>query len=419
VIGCWDSHCSCRSHDPGLIAERQARRDEGHRPASPAGWGARQTLAEPYLVIPLRALVDRDHRARKCGKEEGHTRSARSASSAPSSTFKRLAAAGVDWKLDVAISEKARGIYKARLYVTSAEACWPPAGAGALRIAESDAKFRIRLDTPKLVLGHLRSARHPSVGKLLLEGRSYDFSPGTTRQPAERHPRRAARSYSAQAADARALLSRSRWRRRGARAAAARRRHHGRDARRTGRNPSFQGDFLPPLPRAGRAGDSAHAGRSRIRRTRRRIASVPVLRAPACTAARAAPRSTASCSSPHFRRVLLFELLRALRSIRPVRPVGWRSRCSSAAHRAPEHIALRRRLAIRTFACVGLIAGYLVRVLQSARLGLAFGAALGALYAMLYALLQAEDYSLLGGALLLFALLARLWLRRGASTGTA
>ena len=36
----------------------------------------------------------------------------------------------------------------------------------------------------------------------------------------------------------------------------------------------------------------------------------------------------------------------------------------------------------------------------------AFGAALGSLYAMLYALLQAEDYSLLGGSLLLFALLA-------------
>ena len=62
--------------------------------------------------------------------------------------------------------------------------------------------------------------------------------------------------------------------------------------------------------------------------------------------------------------------------------------------------------AARWLACVGLVCGYLVRVLKSARIGLAFGGALAALYAMLYALLKAEDYSLLGGALLLFGLLA-------------
>jgi inner membrane protein len=55
---------------------------------------------------------------------------------------------------------------------------------------------------------------------------------------------------------------------------------------------------------------------------------------------------------------------------------------------------------------VGLISGYLVRVLRSSWAGLAFGGALAALYAMLYALLKAEDYSLLGGSLLLFGLLA-------------
>jgi len=49
-------------------------------------------------------------------------------------------------------------------------------------------------------------------------------------------------------------------------------------------------------------------------------------------------------------------------------------------------------------------------VLKSARIALAFGAALGALYAMLYALLKAEDYALLGGALLLFGLLAAVML---------
>ena len=67
-----------------------------------------------------------------------------------------------------------------------------------------------------------------------------------------------------------------------------------------------------------------------------------------------------------------------------------------------EHIAFAHAYAIATAACVGLISGYLVRVLRSALAGLGFGAALAALYA----LLKAEDYSLLGGSLLLFGLLA-------------
>jgi inner membrane protein len=44
--------------------------------------------------------------------------------------------------------------------------------------------------------------------------------------------------------------------------------------------------------------------------------------------------------------------------------------------------------------------------LRSLRIAFAFGSGLAALYAMLYALLKAEDYSLLGGSLLLFGLLA-------------
>lgn len=55
---------------------------------------------------------------------------------------------------------------------------------------------------------------------------------------------------------------------------------------------------------------------------------------------------------------------------------------------------------------IALLALALLRVLRSVRIGAAFGAALAALYAMLYALLKAEDYSLLGGSLLLFGLLA-------------
>jgi inner membrane protein len=73
-----------------------------------------------------------------------------------------------------------------------------------------------------------------------------------------------------------------------------------------------------------------------------------------------------------------------------------------------EHIDFAAAYAIASFACVGLVTGYLMCVLRSAGIGLAFGGALAALYAMLYALLKAEDYSLLGGSLLLFGLLAAL-----------
>ena len=71
-----------------------------------------------------------------------------------------------------------------------------------------------------------------------------------------------------------------------------------------------------------------------------------------------------------------------------------------------EHIAFAAAYAIAAAACVGLVSVYLVHALRSVRLGLAFGAALSALYATLYSLLKAEDYSLLGGSLLLFGLLA-------------
>jgi inner membrane protein len=71
-----------------------------------------------------------------------------------------------------------------------------------------------------------------------------------------------------------------------------------------------------------------------------------------------------------------------------------------------EHLAFALAYALATLACTGLVAAYAVHVLRSARAGLAFGAALGALYGVLYVLLGAEDYALLGGAALLFALLA-------------
>jgi inner membrane protein len=109
-----------------------------------------------------------------------------------------------------------------------------------------------------------------------------------------------------------------------------------------------------------------------------------------------------------FAAFLLYELLRRL-AIHPVQYalVGLALAMFFLLLTAlSEHIDFAPAYGIATLACVGLISGYLVRVLHSARAGFAFGGALAALYAMLYALLKAEDYSLLGGALLLFGLLA-------------
>ena len=111
-----------------------------------------------------------------------------------------------------------------------------------------------------------------------------------------------------------------------------------------------------------------------------------------------------------FAAFLLFELLRRL-AIHPAQYglVGLALAMFFLLLTAlSEHIDFAAAYAIASFACVGLVTGYLVRVLRSAGSGLAFGGALAALYAMLYALLKAEDYSLLGGSLLLFALLAAL-----------
>jgi inner membrane protein len=73
-----------------------------------------------------------------------------------------------------------------------------------------------------------------------------------------------------------------------------------------------------------------------------------------------------------------------------------------------EHIGFGAAYALATAACVALISAYLVRI--SKAVALFFGSSLTALYGVLYALLQSEDYALLGGSLLLFALLAAVML---------
>lgn len=70
-----------------------------------------------------------------------------------------------------------------------------------------------------------------------------------------------------------------------------------------------------------------------------------------------------------------------------------------------EHIPFPLAYIVASGACVGLLAFYVGHVLQSARRGLGFGGMLAGLYAVLYVLLLSEDYALLLGSLLLFAVL--------------
>lgn len=71
-----------------------------------------------------------------------------------------------------------------------------------------------------------------------------------------------------------------------------------------------------------------------------------------------------------------------------------------------EHIGFAAAYLVSAVACVGLITYYVTHVLGSRTHGLGFGAALATLYALLYAILGSEDYALLTGSVLVFAVLA-------------
>jgi inner membrane protein len=71
-----------------------------------------------------------------------------------------------------------------------------------------------------------------------------------------------------------------------------------------------------------------------------------------------------------------------------------------------EHLGFGAAYAVSAAACVGLIGYYVRHVLDSRTQGAGFGAALAGLYALLYTILSSEDYALLMGSVLVFALLA-------------
>jgi inner membrane protein len=71
-----------------------------------------------------------------------------------------------------------------------------------------------------------------------------------------------------------------------------------------------------------------------------------------------------------------------------------------------EHIAFIWAYGVSSLASVGLLGFYIRYVVHSSKLATGFAGSLGVLYGIIYGILMSEDYALLYGACLLFALLA-------------
>jgi len=399
-----------------LVGERQARRNEAVAGIA-QGWGMRQTVAGPYLALSYQRswtdvtseVVDGKSRERRIERTEYQ--------------MLRIPAESVAWSVAADVSEKARGIYKARLYAAKLQAQGTlviPARAGL-----EDGKSRYKWGTPRLVIGISDPHGIRAAPAVSVNGKSYDFAPGSADDAVAgglhaplgdlkfEREEKLGYSFSLEIGGSEAFAiaplgadttvsMRADW-----------------------RHPSFQGRFLPARHEIGAQGFSASwkvsrfAGQSAVRPAScawpcalmsEQIAVSFIEPAGLYQQLERASKYGFLFIGLTFAAFLLFELLRRL-AIHPVQYalVGLALAMFFLLLTAlSEHIDFAAAYALATVACVGLVTGYLVRVLRSARTGFAFGGALATLYAMLYALLKAEDYSLLGGSLLLFGLLAAL-----------
>jgi inner membrane protein len=399
-----------------LIGERQARRNDAvHGIAE--GWGRRQALVGPFLAVPyerswtevIRDTVDGKDRVRRIERSE--------------SLVVRIPPETLDWQVDAATHEKARGIYKARLYAARIHAQGTLAIPANLGVGEAD--VRIRWGKPRLALGVADPRGLRSVSALTLDGATHEFLPGAGDRvlaagvhapldlPLPGQARSLAFRFTLELAGSEAF------------AIAPLARQTAVAMRADWAHPSFQGVFLPARSELRDDGFSAHwqvswyaaQGAERLAACRRE--PCPVLSAPELAVSFIEPVSLyhrLERASKYgflfigltFTAFFFLELLRRL-AIHPIQYalVGLALAIFFLLLTAlAEHLAFGIAYAIATLACTGLLAIYLARVLQNRAHGLAFGAALGGLFGALYLLVQAEDYALLGGALLLFALLA-------------
>src|SRR5689334_10443948 len=127
-----------------LVFERQQTRNEVVQGIA-EGWGKRQVVSGPYLAVPYERHWTEVRRETVDGKLR-EIRIERS-----ESNVLRVLPASVDWSGDADIGEKARGIYKARLYTVKLHA------QGSIevpaRASHEDGTSRYKWGTPRLVVG--------------------------------------------------------------------------------------------------------------------------------------------------------------------------------------------------------------------------------------------------------------------------
>ena len=372
----------------GLIFERQARRNEAVANIA-EGWGKRQSVAGPYLSVPYERHWTEIRRETVDGKLR-EVRNERFESKAL-----RLPAAAVEWSIDADISEKAYGIYKARLYTARLRA------QGSIEVPArarfEDGTSRYKWGAPRLVLGisdplGIRAAS----GSHVFEPRSGDGLHAPVPEFQFSQPVRFSIDLELGGSEAFSLAPL------GADTTIA--------MRADWPHPSFQGRFLPAGHQIRADGFSANWKISRLAAQGLGEAGISVSFIEPVGLYRQLERASKYgflFIGLTFGAFLLFELLRRL-AIHPVQYalVGLAAAMFFLLLTAlSEHIEFAAAYAAATLACVGLITTYLIWALRSFRIAAGFGIALAALYGMLYALLNAEDYSLLGGSLLLFGLL--------------
>jgi inner membrane protein len=389
----------------GLVFERQARSAEAIAGIA-EGWGKRQTVANPYLVLPY------ERRWIEIKRETIEGRPHESRIERVESKVVRIPAGTADWSIAAELSEKARGIYKARLYHARLQAD----GSIELpaRAALEDGTSRYKWGTPRLVFLVSDPIGIRAAPDLALGGSRYAFAAGAG-DPG------AGNGLHAPLADLQATKAQSldfslSFELAGSEAFSLSPR--GADTRVAMRadwpHPSFQGRFLPAKHEITGDGFTAAWAVSRFATAsgNEQIAVSFIEPAGLYQQLERSSKYGFLFVGLTFAAFVLFELLRRL-AIHPIQYtlVGLALAMFFLLLTAlSEHIAFASAYAIASLACVGVISAYLVRVLHSARIGIAFGAALASLFGMLFALLQAEDYSLLGGALLLFVVLAAVML---------
>jgi len=399
-----------------LVSERQARRNQAVQEIA-QGWGGAQSVAGPYLAVPYRRTWIETRVETVDGKRrELHDERTELGQL-------RLPVDEVAWTVDAATSEKSRGIYRARLYAATIRA------EGLLTVPGppyAQAEGRYEWFAPRFVVGISDPGGIRRASNLSLGGETVAFAPGTL-DPAVANGIHAVLG-------APGPVGRSQVRFRftlelaGAERLALVPLAHETAVAMIADwpHPSFQGRFLPVRHDIGAGGFKASW-------TVSRLAAQSAERLRACSRDKGCQgfgdhAIVVSLVEPVgtypllertskygflfiglvFAAFSFFEVLRRL-AIHPLHYllVGLALAMFFLLVTAlSEHMAFGVAYAAGASSCVALISAYLHRVLRSAAAGLAFGAGLAVLYGVLYLLLRSEDHALLGGSVLLFALLA-------------